>query len=169
MFRALHREVKIALHSLWYLHTYWRGDTRGCVIQFWPPDDEHMCSKHAEAWNKLIVRQICCASSWLITEINILRCTDSKTSKSIQSCSFRAWKHRNVQFVHTWFHRHKMATHYKNAAFSRSSSWLNSNSVISLCICVAYQWRTEGGGSNPLRNSEGPPKSCQKQPDCENC
>ena len=26
--------------------------TRGCVIQFWPPDDEHMCSKHVEAWNK---------------------------------------------------------------------------------------------------------------------
>jgi len=21
-------------------------------IQFWPPDDEHMCSKHVEAWNK---------------------------------------------------------------------------------------------------------------------
>ena len=32
-------------------------DTRGCVMQFWPPDDEHMCSKHVEAWNKLIVKQ----------------------------------------------------------------------------------------------------------------
>jgi len=21
-------------------------DTRGCVMQVWPPDDEHMCSKH---------------------------------------------------------------------------------------------------------------------------
>jgi len=34
------------------------------------------------------------------------------------------------------------------------------------------QWRTEGGlgggGSNPPRNSKGPPKSCQIQPDCEN-
>ena len=36
------------------------------------------------------------------------------------------------------------------------------------------QWRTEGGrfggGFNPPppRNSEGPPKSCQTQPDCEN-
>ena len=28
------------------------GDTRGCVKQFWPPDDEHICSKHVEAWNK---------------------------------------------------------------------------------------------------------------------
>ena len=50
-----------------------------------------------------------------------------------------------------------------------------------LCILTvrlsATQWRTEGGGggggfggSNPLPpNSEGPPKSCQTQPDCENC
>jgi len=40
-----------------------------------------MCSKHLEAWNKLILKQKFCASSWLITEINILRCTVSKTSK----------------------------------------------------------------------------------------
>jgi len=49
---AHHQEVKIALHSLWYHHTYRYDDTRGCVMQFWPPDDEHMCSKHVEAWNK---------------------------------------------------------------------------------------------------------------------
>jgi len=53
-----HQGVKIALHSLWYHytyryhHTYRCDDTRGRVIQFWPPDDEHMCSKHVEAWNK---------------------------------------------------------------------------------------------------------------------
>ena len=29
-----------------------------------PPDDEHMCSKHVEAWNKLIIKFS--ASSWLI-------------------------------------------------------------------------------------------------------
>jgi len=49
---AHHQEVKIALHSLWYHHIYTCDDTRGCVMQFWPPDDEHMCSKHVEAWNK---------------------------------------------------------------------------------------------------------------------
>jgi len=27
-------------------------DTRGCVMQFWSPDDEHMYSKHVDAWNK---------------------------------------------------------------------------------------------------------------------
>ena len=37
---ARHQEVKIALHSLWYHHTY-RWPSRA--------DDEHMCSKHVEA------------------------------------------------------------------------------------------------------------------------
>jgi len=52
-----HLQVKIALHILWYHHTYRCDDTRGCIMQFWPPDDEHMCSKHVEAWNKLILKQ----------------------------------------------------------------------------------------------------------------
>jgi len=86
MFRApcAHRqEGKIVLYSLWYHHTYrWPSraqiervldgmpracrcdDTRDCVIQFCPPDDEHMCSKHVDAWNKLIIKFN--ASSWLI-------------------------------------------------------------------------------------------------------
>ena len=55
--------------------TYRCDDNRYCVMQFWPPDDEHMCSKHVEAWNKFIVKQKFFASSWLITEINILRYT----------------------------------------------------------------------------------------------
>jgi len=43
--------------------------------------------------------------------------------------------------------------------------WLNSS--------PDAQWRTEGVGLGVqppplLRNSEGPPKSCQTQPDCEN-
>ena len=44
--------LKIALHSLWYNHSCRCDDTGGCVMQFWPPDDEHMCLKHVEAWNK---------------------------------------------------------------------------------------------------------------------
>jgi len=31
-------------------------DTRGCIAQVWLPDDKHMCSKHVEAWNKLIIK-----------------------------------------------------------------------------------------------------------------
>ena len=70
--------------SWWWSHvleTCRYDDTRGRVMQFCPPDDEHMWSKHVEAWNKLTVKQKFCASSWLITEINILRSTVSKTSK----------------------------------------------------------------------------------------
>ena len=29
--------------------TYRSDDTRDCIVQFCPPDDEHMCSKHVEA------------------------------------------------------------------------------------------------------------------------
>jgi len=72
---AHHQEVKIALHSLWCHNTYRFDDTRGCVMQFLPTDDEHMRSKHAETWNKLIVKQKFCASSWLITEINEINVT----------------------------------------------------------------------------------------------
>ena len=78
---AHHQEIKISLHSLWYHHTYRYDDTRGCVMKFWSPYDEHMCSKHVEAWNKLILKQKFCVPTWLITEINILRCRVSKTSK----------------------------------------------------------------------------------------
>ena len=31
---AYHQEVKIALHNLWYRHTYGCDDTRGCVMQY---------------------------------------------------------------------------------------------------------------------------------------
>ena len=42
--RAHRQEAKIVrvLYSLWYHHTYTCDDTRGCIIQVWPPGDEHM-------------------------------------------------------------------------------------------------------------------------------
>ena len=36
--------------------TYRCDDTRDCIVQFCPPDDEHVCSKHVEAWNKRIIK-----------------------------------------------------------------------------------------------------------------
>ena len=53
---AYRQEVKIILYSLLYQHTYRCDDTRDCIVQFWAPDDERMCSKHVEAWNKLIIK-----------------------------------------------------------------------------------------------------------------
>ena len=50
--------------------TYRCDDTRSCIIQFWPPDDEHMCSKHVEAWNILTVKQNFVHQVWLTTKIN---------------------------------------------------------------------------------------------------
>ena len=47
--RAHHQEAKTVLCNLWYHHTYRCDDTRGCMVQFWPPGDEHVCSKHVEA------------------------------------------------------------------------------------------------------------------------
>jgi hypothetical protein len=54
----------IGSHPVHGTATYSCDDTRDGIIQFCPPDDEHMCSKHIEAWNKLITKFI--ASSWLI-------------------------------------------------------------------------------------------------------
>ena len=41
---AHHQEVKIVLIGI--------VTPRGCVMQFWPPDDKHMCKTHVVAWNK---------------------------------------------------------------------------------------------------------------------
>jgi len=57
MFRARcahHQEVKIVLYNIWYHHTetnewskitkikFQCDDTKCCIIQFLPPDDEHI-------------------------------------------------------------------------------------------------------------------------------
>ena len=62
---AHHQEAQV--ESSQPLHgtaTYRCDDTRDCIVQFRPPDDEHLCSKHVEAWNKLIIKFS--ASRWLI-------------------------------------------------------------------------------------------------------
>ena len=116
--------------------TYRCDDTRGCVMQFWPPKDGHMCSKHVEAWNKLIVKQIFCTSSWLITEINHLRMLALQVYNSflglrIYGC-VRDW---SLSFsgeafpINNWFndratgwHRRTCLQTYPNATFSHHST-----------------------------------------------
>ena len=39
-------------------HLFQCDDIRGCKIQFCPPDDEQMCSKHVEASNKFIIKNL---------------------------------------------------------------------------------------------------------------
>jgi len=146
---AHHQEVKIVLYSLWYHHTYrWScraqvervlsepahdtatyrcDDTRGCVMQFWPPDDEHMCSKHIQAWNKLTVKQNFCASSWLITEINILRCMVSKTSKKNGNHGLKSDR--------------QVAVRCRNATQRRSSS-VKMATPLATCNLRVFMWLT---------------------------
>ena len=42
-------ESRVLSQSVHGTATYRCDDTRDCIIQFCPPDDEHMCSKHVEA------------------------------------------------------------------------------------------------------------------------
>ena len=44
--------------------TYRCDDTRDCIIQFCPPDDEHMCPKHVEVWNKFIIKNLVHKVGW---------------------------------------------------------------------------------------------------------
>ena len=46
---ALNFTMRLFHASVHGTATYKCDDTRDCIVQFWPPDDEHMCSKHVEA------------------------------------------------------------------------------------------------------------------------
>ena len=88
VFRApcAHRqEIKIVLYSIWYhhtcrWHTYKCDDTRCCIIQFQPSDDEHVVLETYRSIKLSYYKTRIFAVSWLITKV-ILRCTVSKTSK----------------------------------------------------------------------------------------
>jgi len=87
MFRALcahHQDVKIVLYSIWFRRTcrspsgaqvervlfqpamWWYQMLYNTILTFWWWAQQ--CSKHVEAYNKLIIK-IICALSWLITKI----------------------------------------------------------------------------------------------------
>jgi len=88
------------------------------------------------------------------------------------------------------YYKHFLREEYFNAIFSLSFSASFTFSVflsffpsfflshfhlfyfILFYFIYLSHWRTEGGlevFKPPPRNYEGPPKSCQTQPDCENC
>ena len=47
--RPVHRLREDWMESVHGTATYRCDDTRCCIVQFWLPDDEHVCSKHVEA------------------------------------------------------------------------------------------------------------------------
>ena len=94
------------------------------VMQFWPPDDdEHMCPKHVEAWNKLIVKQKFCASGWLITEINI----HYRVSQGPVTCPYPQPEQSNPR------------PHFLNIRFNFIFPYTHRSSKRSLCLGFPHQ------------------------------
>ena len=91
------------------IHFFQCDDTRGCIVLFWPPDDEHVCAKNVEAWNKLITKFS--ASSWLILRLKkrfVLSCVDYAHANHlsfrwpyivINSCNKTNWLHWFLKFI----------------------------------------------------------------------
>ena len=70
-------------------------DTRDCIVQFCPPDDEHMCSKHVEAWNKLIIKFS--ASSCLILRNKYIEMHGQQNIKTLLSnCIYELYIYASV-------------------------------------------------------------------------
>jgi hypothetical protein len=110
---------------------YTCDDTRGCVMQFWSPDDEHMCSKHVEEWNKLTVKQKFCASSWLITEIKYTEMHGQQNVK-ISQCyfSFLMWngagicaKAMRIYFIWNYYPLLEGGIRPQNILYPRLTIW----------------------------------------------
>jgi len=83
-------------------------------MQFWPPDDEHMCSKHVEAWNKLIVKRILCIKLVKYWDKNLHTLAEFWPSKEVQSSLFYPYNpsirymHRQVYIKISKFHPHSV-------------------------------------------------------------
>jgi len=109
MFRA----HVLIIRSLWYHHTYRCDDTRGCVMQFWPPEDEHICSKHVEAWNKSFVKQILCIKLVKYRDKTRILYPTTFFWKSCPygACALHAGYLTLRTHTHTHTHTHKSHTH----------------------------------------------------------
>ena len=76
--RLLHRLRKESPQPVHRTATYIFYDTRCSIIQFWPPDDEHIMLETCRGIKLTYYKTRICALSWLITKI-ILRCEVNKT------------------------------------------------------------------------------------------
>ena len=111
-------------HPVHRTATYRCDDTRDCIIQIWPPDDEHICSKHIEAWNKLIVKQKFCVSRWLITEINNILCLWFRASLIyINNCPTR--------------YNTKQLIYYSASSQAAQKTWLVPEAAVTV-LCTPY-------------------------------
>ena len=101
-------------------------DTRDCNIQFCPPDDQHMCSKHVETWNKLIIKFS--ASSWLILRNKYIEMHGQQNIKILQYVTV---------YSESW-----------NRQFSRTSSKKKNNTRLAWWMLVTLEGK---GGMTTVR------------------
>ena len=136
--------------------TYRYDDTRDCIVQFWPPGDEHLCSKHVEAWNKLIIKLLCI--KLVNIKINILRCTVSKISKFDKTSSpmVRHCQRAVIEicthnlFFFCWsFPSRNIITYKYNMSVSNTTFlfYIPQNSILVRATCFEL-----------IRSSSGPPR-----------
>jgi len=103
--------------------------------QFWPLDDEHMCSKHVEAWNKTYCETNFVHQLGLNTEINILRCsTVSEMTKFI--CLSWCWRKGLKAEFHVFIILHLNEDNWSELNWVVSREYDSSAIWIVLYICT---------------------------------
>ena len=127
------------------VHTYRCDDTRDCIVQFCPPDDEHICSKHVEAWSKLII--IFSATSWLILRNKYIEMHGHQNIKKTLHVSDSSSVHHQEFFtVHTAkvYVIQVLLTACEQDQDGTSWSWTSCMThIIAVCTVKNSWWWTE--------------------------
>ena len=110
-------------------------DTRGCVMQFWPPDDEHMCPKHVQAWNKTY-----CKAKFLC--IKLVKYWDKYTEmhgqQNVKILKLFYWRWRIVCRHHADRQGHLSYCHSLVVWFSRNTLPEQNLKLLQISVPICY-------------------------------
>ena len=101
-------------------------------------DDEHMCSKHVEAWNKTYCEQTFCVSSWLNSEIN----------ESTKSWFIICFLHASTCFKH-------YCAHHQEVKIILYSTWYHQTYRCDDTECCIIKFRPPDDGHIVLETCRG--------------
>jgi len=110
-----------------------------------------MCSKHVEEYTKLIVKQKFCTSSWLITEINILRCAANKTSKF----SLIVWVFWRSEPRATWYVSYCETNNRHEVAENRLLRVITQRAVVIYYRRFGTTYQVPSSGAQEFLNPRG--------------
>ena len=88
-----------------------------------------MCSKNVEAWNKLIVKQNFCASSWLITKINMYSMFKNKLQN---------WFLTRSEYIFTQWHKWNRSEYKYTLKVNKGSDKFSKNTTIFGKLTIAH-------------------------------